>query len=142
MVGRRGAGSSGRVIAGDLVRPHVPPVRRHREPGMNKTEQWVHDTLLWPLVDRGEVAEVRYEGVRLRLGPGLFYTPDFTIVATDGRQGYVEVKGPRWWDDARVKIKAAAVIWRWSPFVAVQAEPGRVMVVEVFGCDPFFDLVV
>ncbi|MDD5305058.1 MAG: DUF1064 domain-containing protein, partial [Elusimicrobia bacterium] len=61
----------------------------------------------------GRVAEWHYQGLTLRLGADLRYTPDFDVFLPDGTLELIEIKG--WMrDDARVKLRAAASAY---PFV-------------------------
>lgn len=72
----------------------------------NKTEAAYEQTL--ELLKRaGDILWYRFEGIKLRLADKTFYTPDFTIMRSDGTLECHEVKG-YWQDDARVKIKVAA----------------------------------
>jgi hypothetical protein len=77
------------------------------KPGaMNKTEQ-AYERRLAVLKHAGQILWHRFEGLKLRLADGTFYTPDFAVMASDGVIECHEVKG-FWRDDARVKIKVAA----------------------------------
>lgn len=55
----------------------------------------------------GEVAWYAFEGIKLRLADGTFYSPDYAVMLANGELEIHEVKG-HWMDDARVKIKVAA----------------------------------
>ena len=88
--------------------------------GMNKTERRYAQTL--ELDDR--VTTWRFEPLKFRLAAGCFYTPDFEVVTADGLLQYHEVKG-FWRDDARVKIKVAARLFRDRKFIAVQWKAKR-----------------
>ena len=68
----------------------------------------------------GEVVAWAYEAVKLRLADKTFYTPDFVVIRADGGIELHEVKG-HWEDDARVKIKVAAIQHPWFRFLAVKA---------------------
>jgi hypothetical protein len=59
---------------------------------------------------RGAILWYRFEGVKLRLADGTFYTPDFAVMDKEGVIECHEVKG-HWMDDARVKIKVAAEMY-------------------------------
>lgn len=109
--------------------------RKRSQPSMNVTESWLYSRYLRPLLD-GAVQEVLYEHVRLRLGHRLHYTPDFALVSWGGDLAFVEAKGPRWWEDARVKVKAAAARYPWWPFLAAQItgrRAKRLSKIEHFG---------
>lgn len=74
---------------------------------MNKTEAAYEAEVLKPALMAGDVLWYRFEGVKLRLADGTFYTPDFAVLNRTGLVECREIKG--WWtDDARVKIKVAA----------------------------------
>ncbi len=68
----------------------------------------------------GEVALYRYEGITLKLGDDLRFTPDFFVMLADGSIQFHETKG-HWRDDAKVKIKVAASLFPFQ-FIAVFAE--------------------
>jgi len=89
---------------------------------MNKTEAAYADHLEFRR-RAGEVAQVWFEGVTLKLAERCRYTPDFLVMLTDGRIEAHEVKG-HWQDDARVKIKVAAEKFPFR-FVAVRAVAKR-----------------
>ena len=66
--------------------------------------------------------DIGVQSLTFKLGDDCRYTPDFSAVRE--RRLYIyEVKG-HWEDDARVKIKAAARMFRWACFVAVQKRKG------------------
>ncbi|MDN4061082.1 hypothetical protein QPK31_22955, partial [Massilia sp. YIM B02769] len=67
----------------------------------------------------GEVAWLKFVGVKLRLADNTFYTPDSAVMLCDGTLEIHEVKGSRQ-DDARVEIKIAADMYPMC-FIAVQA---------------------
>lgn len=70
----------------------------------------------------GDIANYRFESIKLRLADNTFYTPDFYVLCKDGTIELVEVKGS--WaapnqDTSRVKIKVAASLFPEFVFVAV-----------------------
>lgn len=73
---------------------------------MNKTEA-AYAATLDARRYAGEVAWLKFEGVKLRLADNTFYTPDFVVMLTDSALKMHEVKG-FWQNDARAKIKIAA----------------------------------
>lgn len=85
---------------------------------MNRTEA-AYDAHLEQLQQAGAIAWRKFEGVKLRLADGCFYTPDFAVMKADGVIECHEVKG-FWEDDARVKVKVAASLYPFR-FVAVTA---------------------
>lgn len=103
----------------------VKPTMRQDRKGMNKTEAAfsVH------LYNTTGQAPLR-EGLTLPLGNGVRYTPDFVVItdATNGHEAPVcevrcyEVKGFMR-DDAAVKIKVAARLFRFFSFFLVHQLP-------------------
>lgn len=82
---------------------------RHATDGsMNKLEAR-YAQFLTLRVQAGELGRFDFDQVKLRLAPSTFYSPDFRVILVDGTEEYHEVKG-HWEDDARVKIKCAAVL--------------------------------
>lgn len=80
---------------------------RVREHGtMNGTEQ-AYSMQLEARKRSGEVLWWRYEGIKLRLAPKTFLTPDFSVMLATGELELHEVKGFME-DDAAVKLKVAA----------------------------------
>ncbi len=86
---------------------------------MNKTEA-AYGQHLELLKRAGEVLWYRFEGLKLRLADGTFYTPDYFVMVAGGQLECHEVKG-FWQDDARVKIKVAADLYPLR-FIAVRAQ--------------------
>jgi hypothetical protein len=68
----------------------------------------------------GEIRGWRFEAIKLRLAPATFYSVDFTVQMADGSFEQHEVKGGHWEDDARVKIKCAAVMFPEYRFIAAK----------------------
>jgi len=99
---------------------------------MNKTEA-AYAAHLEMQRRAGAVQWFRFEGVKLRLADGTFYSPDFAVMAADGVMEMHEVKG-HWQDDARVKIKVAADQYPFR-FRAVKKDRGG-WSVEHFGPAP------
>jgi len=89
---------------------------------MNKTEA-AYAERLRQLEAVGEIQWHKFEGIKLRLADGMFYTPDFAVLAADGVMELHEVKG-FWMDDARVKIRMAAALYPMR-FIAVRVKPKR-----------------
>ncbi len=84
---------------------------------MNKSEARYAEHLEAKL-RAGEVLWYKFEGIKFRLADNTFYTPDFAVMAADGRMEAHEVKG-FWQDDARVKIKIVAELYPFR-FLAVK----------------------
>jgi hypothetical protein len=92
---------------------------------MNQLETRFLCEVLSPLEMAGDIAEYRFEGVKLRLAEGAWYTPDFVVKHHDGHLEFVEVKG-FWREAARVRIKVAAEQYAWlGRFVVVQRKNGQ-----------------
>lgn len=90
---------------------------------MNKTERAYADQL-YSLQLAGEILQYEFEGVKLRLAPGAFYTPDFLVV-TPERIELHEVKG-FWREAAKVRIKTAAAKYPYFKFIVVKYDkPSR-----------------
>src|SRR6478736_4295665 len=83
---------------------------RHRPGVMNKTEQRM-DWELSLLRTAGEIRYYSFESIKLKLAKKTWFTVDFWIIWKDGTIEAREVKG-HWEDDARVKIKVAAEMYR------------------------------
>lgn len=92
---------------------------------MNKTEREFSLILAAQLV-KGEISGWLYEGVKLKIGEGCWYCPDFMVIEQtdstfrDGhefiqRVKFIEVKGFLR-DDARVKFLAAQEQHKWATF--------------------------
>ena len=77
---------------------------------LNQTEQRYYDEVLYPRMIAGEILWAKFEGFKLRLADGCFYSPDFIVMLKDGSLEAHEVKG-YWEDTARVKIKVAAAMY-------------------------------
>lgn len=82
-----------------------------RRPGeMNKTEA-ARAVVLETMRHAGLVAHWEWEPLKLRLGKGSFYTPDFLVVLPCMTIVLEETKGSRGWkldDEGRTKWKIAA----------------------------------
>ena len=71
----------------------------------------------------GEILWWKFDGIKLRLAPTTFYSPDFFLMKADGELEVHETKG-HWEDDARVKIKVAAEMFPFR-FFGVTRGKGR-----------------
>jgi len=91
--------------------------QRHAPGQMNKTEQ-AYGAHLDAMYRNNEIAQYKFEAVKLRLADNTFYTPDFLVMQNDGSIECHEVKG-YWEDDARVKIKVAAAMFPFK-FIAIK----------------------
>jgi len=81
----------------------------------------------------GDIVDYKYESVKLKVGVNTsWYTPDFWILAKDGVTEFHETKGSFFRDDAKAKLKAAALIYPHFRFFLVRrdGQRWRVEVVE------------
>lgn len=72
----------------------------------------------------GDIRDWRYEPLRLRIGRGAYYKPDFLVVRNDGVFQFEEVKG-HWREAARVRIKVACDLFPWWGFLAITRVKGQ-----------------
>lgn len=93
----------------------------HKRGQMNKLEA-AYAARLESLKLAGEIADYRFECIKLRLADNTFYAPDFIVLRADGVFEVHEVKG-HWEDDARVKIKVAAGLYPFK-FIAARKQKG------------------
>ena len=106
-----------------MTAPKLLPPTPVRAQGMNKWETMYSDELMQRKMN-GEIEWFGYEAIKIRLAKATTYTPDFSVVLADGSLEFHEVKG-YWRDDARVKIKVAAEMFRWARFVVVTRKHGE-----------------
>jgi hypothetical protein len=102
----------------------LPPTRKpskrlHERFRMNKTESNYAETLEAARL-LGEIRGWEFEKSTFVLAPTMTFTPDFRIEALDRRYTFVDVKGAHTWEDATVKIKAAAVLFPWHRWQQVR----------------------
>ena len=93
------------------------------EDGMNKTEARYAREVLGIRKMAGFVIDWRFEAIKLRLAKRTWYTPDFIVWTPEGIEIH-ETKGGFIRDDAAVKIKVAAEIFKEFKFVLVQHTKG------------------
>lgn len=86
----------------------VDPQRKPRE--MNKTEARFYGMLCAKL-RRGEIQSVRYEGMSLKWGGSMKYTPDFVVIPNEGKWIMIETKGKHEWSRDVVRWKGAKSDW-------------------------------
>jgi hypothetical protein len=98
----------------------IPEKRRGR---MNKLETRYERDVLIPEKAAGEIADYKFEAVKLRLADGAYFCPDFTVWHKDGRTEFREVKG-HWREAARLRIKVAADLYPFYRFSAVRYVDG------------------
>jgi hypothetical protein len=108
------------------------PRGRHESGKMNKSET-AFSIYLEIQRAAGEVRGWKFEAVKLKLADNTYFIPDFNVEMANGDLVMVEVKrlwkgrtSPHWEDDARVKIKVAAELWRgWFSFYGVHWDGGQ-----------------
>lgn len=65
------------------------------------------NSMLESRLRNGEFSAFGFEAMRLEIGDGVTYTPDFVVWKHDGTLLFIEVKGPRIEEDSIVKWKSA-----------------------------------
>lgn len=110
------------------AKPESP--REVTESRMNKTETR-YANILQGYVLAGEILRYEFEAFTFRLGHKTRYTPDFMVVRPDRSVEFHEVKGGYIWEDARVKVKAAASRFDCFKFVLAQYKKGQWNIAEV-----------
>lgn len=94
---------------------------------LNKTER---EFLHW--LEAQDYSMISVQSVTLKLGDDCRYTPDFMTITPLGSIGFWEVKGGFFRDDAKVKIKVAARMYRQlGTFTLVFKEKGQFRMEEV-----------
>lgn len=92
----------------------IPTAKTPPKPkGPNRTERQYMD-FLELLKQTGRIKGYEYEAFKIRIGgqnEKCWYTVDFIVFTIDGKVELHEVKGPREWDDAKVKYKACARLY-------------------------------
>lgn len=88
------------------MKSRILALERLKTGQMNRTESEYAQHLEWRK-RAGEIVWYRFEGMKFRLADNTFYTPDFSVMRSDGALEMHEVKG-YWLGDARAKIKIAA----------------------------------
>ena len=94
------------------------PAAVTKKPRMNKLEaEWA--MILEARKRAGEIIWYQFEGLRLRLANGAYFTPDFPVLTKDGALEFCEVKG-FWREAARLRIRVAADLYPFWKFYAVR----------------------
>lgn len=104
------------------MRKAIYALGRLKQGQKNKTEQ-EYEMYLESLKQSQKILWYTFEGVKFRLADNTFYTPDFSVMLSDGTIEIHEVKG-FWTDDARVKIKVAADKYPFR-FLAIKKKPKK-----------------
>ena len=122
-----GPRSTAEIVAA-LAPPELALQQRRRK--MNKTEAR-YEQLLEGRRLAGELRRHDYEALTLRLAHDCRYTPDFFVIAADGRIELHEVKGAHIWEDSKIKIKVAAAQFPCFKFYLAKWEHGEWTIAEV-----------
>jgi hypothetical protein len=87
---------------------------------MNKTEQRFVEQYIAPRQLTGDIVWWAFEGIKLRLAPNTYLTPDFDVMWKDGEVWLFDVKGAKHLveDDSRAKLKIAADKYPFPIFLA------------------------
>jgi hypothetical protein len=110
-------------VAGNVERSDGHVVKVHKAKGMNKTEA-EFGMMLEARRRRGEIDGYLFEGFKIRLADGCWYTPDFMAwkwcaphrIDKSIWVRFYEVKGRHIWDDAKVKFRVAKEQVKWATF--------------------------
>ncbi|MHC4616450.1 MAG: DUF1064 domain-containing protein [Planctomycetota bacterium] len=92
----------------------------HTEPKYKNKAEEAYAGYLHLLKCGKVILDYHYEDVKLRLGEGTFFTPDFLVIYKD-RFEFHEVKGFMR-EAARVRINTAASLYPWAKFLVVKSE--------------------
>ena len=106
-------------LPGDLKKHPTGHGGRNRHlPGRMNRQEAAYSLELEARKRTGEIADWKFESVKLRLADRTWYTPDFMVIFADGTIEFHEVKG-HWEDDARVKWKVVQELYPFFVFVVV-----------------------
>lgn len=95
------------------------------EQKLNKLERaWLHHL-------RALGYQPMIQALTFKLGDDCRYCPDFSALGPNGELRCWETKGGFFRDDAKVKLKVAARMYRWCVFVLVQKVNGQFVETEV-----------
>ncbi len=98
------------VHTSDAVAVNVAP----RRGKMNKTEA-EFAMILEARANHNEIKQAKFEQIKIRIGEGCWYIPDFFVERHVGKPLFIEIKGFLR-DDARVKFLAAKELHTWADF--------------------------
>ena len=62
------------------------------------------------------------QNITLKLADDCRLTMDFSYINANGRMTFVDTKGGFWREDAKIKVKVAARIYRWADFIVAHKE--------------------
>lgn len=102
--------------------PREKKPRQSKQP--NRTEQRFLD-ICEARKRHGEIKEVRFEGITIKLADGCRYTPDVMTIDHENRIVFYEVKGSHIWDDSKVKFRVAKDQNPWATFEMHQWKSGE-----------------
>jgi hypothetical protein len=94
------------------------------DPRMNKTEA-AYALVLEAQRRAGEIAEWKFEAIKLRLANKTYYTPDFNVWGVGGELVFHETKGGFVREDAWIKLKVAAEHFPRFGFLMAQKQKDR-----------------
>lgn len=78
-----------------------------------------------------KIIDYAFEAITIRIGNGVTYRPDYWTVDSEGRTTFYECKGKQVWDDAKVKIKVAAMLYPAYRFYLCRRENGAWIIDQV-----------
>lgn len=107
------------IAAKTPPKPKEAPSLRQDTKGLNGLERAFHDELRRTMPQ----IPVHVHAITLKLANGVRYTADFALELSDGRWHLYETKGFMR-DDASVKIKVAAAMYRTITFTLVTRKKG------------------
>lgn len=115
------------VSVGDLKRDlsvacpkNAMRIRQDQKPLMNKLEEEFYLTHGLPSMK----SAVTVQGIRFRLGNGIWYKPDF-VIWNPVRPRAIEVKGPHAFRGGFENLKVAASLYQWIDWRLVWKEDGE-----------------
>src|SRR5688500_12173225 len=101
----KGAGASKSAPQSQQV-----PEKAIRRGVQNKLEARFERDVLIPRKAAGEIADYKFEAIKVRLASGAYYCPDFAVWFKDGSVEFVEVKGFMR-EAAHIRLKVAAELY-------------------------------
>ena len=110
---------------------YAPPVGNKQK---NKTETRFEQTFLWPAKQSGELLSYQFERIKLILGDGRTYLPDFFGVWQNGVSQFWEIKGGYIHEDAAVKFDCACTQFPEFAFALCQWKQGEWRTLKKIRC--------
>jgi hypothetical protein len=99
------------------VEPDLNITKSTDESKLNKTEQ-----AYLAMLRAKNYAYLGIQNITLKLGDDLRLTMDFNFINEQGRFVFVDTKGGFWREDAKIKVKVAARMYRWATFIVAHKE--------------------